>query len=402
MMNPVRSFLEDRRGATAAMFAVAVVPIIGTLAIAADYSSVMRQRVDLQQVVDSTATALARDTDILLLNAAALNARALSYANAVSGALPVANMALQASANADQISVSASGEAKLIFAKILGADSLLVTASVTVDRAKTKTIELALVLDNTGSMAGAKIAQLKLAVKGLVDFLADPKKNKGPTKIALVPFTTYVRTDPAWMTNAMLESSAPKGWTGCVTDRDQPNDTTDTTPTGGTDTKFWWRKNVGGSAVNCGSLAKIIPLTSDLPKIKTAANTMIASGATNVPIGVVWGMHALTGGSPLTEGSPEGTKDLLRAMIVLTDGQNTQNRWTSNQGQIDARLTLACNNAKAKGIVVYTIRLIDGNEKLLKACATSFTHYYSVSNASQLTPVFEQIASSLSKMRISK
>jgi Flp pilus assembly protein TadG len=405
-MSLFRSFLKDRSGATAMVMAIAMIPILGTLAISVDYSKAMKQKYTLQQVVDSTATALARDTDLLLLGDAALQARAQNYAKSVTGAAPVENMALKATADSAKVHVDATGEVPLTFARILGSDSLIVTASVTVERARAKKIELALALDNTGSMAGTKITQLKAAVKGLVDFLADPKKNAGPTKIALVPFTKVVKSDPNWWTSTnYLESSPPKGWDGCLTDRDQPHDVKDTAPNPVTPASlFWWRTSATSkSQVSCGGLAQIIPLTSDLPKIKAAADTMIASGTTNVPIGLAWAWHALSPNVPLNQGSPAGTEDLLRAIIVLTDGENTANRWGNNGGDaIDKRLTELCTNVKAAGIVLYTIRVIDGDANLLKACATTPTHYYNVTDASQLTPVFEQIASSLSKMRITQ
>lgn len=405
VMSLVRSFLKDRGGATATIIAIALVPIIGTLAISADYSKAAKQKYALQQIVDSTATALARDTDLLLLSGTDLNTRAMTYAKAVASTEPVEGMALTATADANRVHINATGNVKLTFAKVLGADNLIVTAAVTVERAKAKKIELALGLDNTGSMAGSKITELKSAVKSLVDFMSDPSKNSGETKISLVPFTTYVKTDPAWMPNSMLESAAPYGWDGCLTDRDQPNDTTDATPsTSDPATLFWWRTSKSKTTqVNCGGLARIIPLTTDLPKIKSAADTMIASGNTNVTIGLAWAWHALSPSLPLNQGSPNGTEDLLRAMIVLTDGENTSNRWGGNSGDaIDKRTTAVCNNIKANGVVLYTIRLINGDENLLKSCATTPSHYYFVKNASELTPVFQQIASSLSKMRISQ
>jgi Flp pilus assembly protein TadG len=404
-VDKVRSFLKDKGGATAAIMSIALVPIIGTLALSADYSKVMKQKYTLQQVVDSTATALARDTDVLLLSYDEVQTRATNYAKSVSPNEPVNGMTLKATVNSDKVHVDASGNVKLTFAKILGADSLIVNASVTVERSKAKKIELALALDNTGSMSGNKITQLKAAVKSLVDFMNDPKKNAGPTKISLVPFAVNVKTDPTWFTADMLEGTPPMSWDGCMTDRDQPHDAKDTLPGSATPgSRFWWKKKASDTnQVNCGNLARIIPLTSDLAKIKTAADTMIASGNTNVPIGLAWAWHTLSPSAPLKEGSPDGTADLLRAVILLTDGDNTQNRWGNNGGDaIDQRTTEVCTNIKAAGIVLYTIRVINGDATLLKSCATTPTHYYNVTDASQLTPVFEQIASSLSKMRISK
>ena len=407
-------FWRDRKGVTAALMSVALVPIVGTLAISTDYSKVMKQKYALQQVVDSTATSLAKDTDVLLLSSTQLQTRALAYANAVTGNTPVENLALTVAADSERIKVDAAGNVKLSFAKIFGTESLAVSVSVTVERSKTKNIEIALALDNTGSMSSSgKITQLKAAVKALVDYMGDKTKNPGNTKIALIPFTTNVKTDRSWMLDSYMETTPPTDWDGCVTDRNQPNDITDASPTSGNtgtlyswgteeSTKYhgqWTTKMV---ANDCGNLAKIIPLTSDLAKIRTAADTMIADGMTNVPIGVAWAWHALSASQPLNQGSPEGTKDLLRVMIVLTDGENTANRWGGNNGNaIDKRLTAVCNNVKATGIIVYTVRVINGDANLLKACATSPTHYYNVTNSEQMTPVFEQIASSLSRLRIS-
>jgi hypothetical protein len=39
-----------------------------------------------------------------------------------------------------------------------------------------------------------------------------------------------------------------------------------------------------------------------------------------------------------------------------------------------------------------SIRVIDGNEALLKECASNEGMYYNIINASELTPVFEAIA----------
>lgn len=392
-MTRLREFWKDRKGATAILMSIAIVPIIGTLAIGTDYSKVVNKRYSLQQVVDSTATAIARDPDSILISNTELQARALSYAKAVSGSVPVDNFQITATINADRVQVDGGGNVKLAFAKVLGAESLAVKASVTVELGKMKNIELALVLDNTGSMQGNKITQLRAAVKKLVDFFEPRIQNTGDVKIAMVPFTNVVKTNPSWMQSWMLQSTPPQNWSGCVNDRSSPYDVTDDPPVAGVGNSLYWWKS------NCGGLAEIIPMTSDLQVIRSAADTMIASGSTDVPLGMAWGWHALSSGVPLTQGSPPGTENKMRVMLVLTDGDNTAHRWASN---IDSRMTTICNNVKAANITVFTVRVIDGNANLLKNCATSPVHYFNVTNATQLTPVFEQIASTMSKMRISK
>jgi hypothetical protein len=89
-------------------------------------------------------------------------------------------------------------------------------------------------------------------------------------------------------------------------------------------------------------------------------------------------------------------------IILLTDGDNTQNRWTSDQTEIDKRTKKACANVKAANIQLYTVRVINGNASLLKDCATKPDMYYDVQNAAQLSSVFSQIAKNLANLRLAK
>lgn len=150
----------------------------------------------------------------------------------------------------------------------------------------------------------------------------------------------------------------------------------------------------------------MIPLTDVLDtagytNLNNKVDAMQASGNTNVTIGLVWGWHALTPNLPLPEGSaPAPDKD--KVIILLTDGTNTQNRWTSSESSIDSRTATACTNVKAANIKIYTVRVIDGDATLLKNCASLPTMYYDVQQASQLNSVFTSIAQTLANLRIAK
>src|SRR5262249_25157083 len=128
---------------------------------------------------------------------------------------------------------------------------------------------------------------------------------------------------------------------------------------------------------------------------------LTAVDATNVPIGLIWGFHALTQSSPMT--TPEAPQpDLDKVIILLTDGLNTQNRWRSfnmaGDAEVDKRMMAACAAVKAANIKVYTIRVIDGNASLLQGCATKPDMYYNVQSASQLNAVFTTIAQNLANL----
>jgi hypothetical protein len=100
--------------------------------------------------------------------------------------------------------------------------------------------------------------------------------------------------------------------------------------------------------------------------------------------------------------APAPAPDLEKVIILMTDGDNTQNRWTTSQSSIDARTAKACDNVKAAGIKLYTVRVIAGNASLLQACATKPDMYFNVQEAGQLNSVFGSIAQKLANLRISK
>ena len=123
-----------------------------------------------------------------------------------------------------------------------------------------KRIELAMALDNTGSMADKnKIVELKKAAKGLINSLAKAAQKKDDVRIAIIPFATDVNVGtensgatwlnwsgatwkdlsgncgdvagaelPAYTSKTECEAAGKvwtavkkKNWNGCVADRDQ-------------------------------------------------------------------------------------------------------------------------------------------------------------------------------------
>jgi von Willebrand factor type A domain-containing protein len=120
--------------------------------------------------------------------------------------------------------------------------------------------------------------------------------------------------------------------------------------------------------------------------LRATVDLMTPNGNTNVTIGLVWGWHALTSNAPFTTGAAPAA-DLDKVIILLTDGDNTKNRWTINSSSIDARTQLACDNIKAANLKIYTVRVIAGNATLLRGCATNPGMYYDVQQASQLNTV---------------
>ena len=73
-------------------------------------------------------------------------------------------------------------------------DYLPVGAHSEVDRSS-RNIEVALVLDTTGSMAGQKIIDLRAAAKDLVDIVVQDIQTPWYSKVAVVPYSMAVNVD---------------------------------------------------------------------------------------------------------------------------------------------------------------------------------------------------------------
>jgi Flp pilus assembly protein TadG len=427
-------FSTCKRGNVMLNFAIATIPMIGFVGAAVDYSRANSAKAAMQSAIDSAALMLSRDAQNL--TTAQLNTRALEIFKALlhrpdmTGITVTPRYAEQGSGF--KLNLDATGTVPTTFTKIIGQDRTVINVNAQVVWGYKK-LELALALDNTGSMASSnKMTELKKAAKELIQAMKKVAHNDGDVKIAIIPFAQEVNVgtgnvDAPWLnwddwneengndvntttctngkgrrkrcsTSTSWVPDDHKTWNGCVMDRDQDYDVLDTAPT--TTIKATLFPTI--QADTCP--VSILPLTS----VKANQGTLISkiesmnpTGTTNVTIGLAWAWHALTPVSPLTEGTAPNP-DTDKVIILLTDGENTENRWTSSSQQIDARTRKVCDNVKAAGIKLYTIRVIEGNATLLQQCATRTDMYYNVQSASQLNSVFTQIANNLANLHIAK
>jgi hypothetical protein len=68
-------------------------------------------------------------------------------------------------------------------------------------------------------------------------------------------------------------------------------------------------------------------------------------------------------------------------------------------------MALACTNAKAAGLTIYTIHVnTDGDptSQVLKNCATDTGKFFTVASSGQISTVFTTIGNNLSQLRIAK
>jgi Flp pilus assembly protein TadG len=393
------AFRADRAGNVAVIFALALVPVFGAVGAAVDYSRANSARTAMQVALDTTALMISKEA--LDLKSGQVQKKAKSYFDAQFNRPDVKKLkvtfSMQNNGPGDfTVIAQATGTIDTAIAQVIGKKTIDLRTDTQV-RWGFKSLEIALALDNTGSMAAKnKMVELKAAVKLLLATMKKNSKVPDDTKVAIIPFSTVVNVGTGFVDAPWLAYDAKitkANWTGCVADRDQPNDVKDAAPTGGAATLF--------PVADCGSLAKALPLTSDWAAMDAVVDAMTPSGMTNVTIGTMWGWHALTQSEPFTQAQVV-KNDVEKVLILLTDGLNTQNRFTTNPTQIDKRTDVACNNLKKEKIRVFTVRVIEGNVPLLQGCASAPNMFYDVQVASQLTPVFASIAASLSGARLAK
>ncbi len=219
-------------------------------------------------------------------------------------------------------------------------------------------------------------------------------------------WTTGVWTTYTWTPKTHNSTN----WNGCISDRGGTTGPTvsnydqNITAAGGTDDSKFPAEQFSGC------VQPMVGLNYDWASMATMVDNMVATGNTNQPIGLVWGWQSLVGGGPFTAPAMDPNYQYQQIVILLTDGMNTQNRWTSSQTSIDNRMydssgNGTCKNMKAAGISIYTIQVNTGSpgdpvSTMLQNCASKPDYYYMLTSADQIVTTFNKIGTNLTKLRI--
>ena len=311
-------------------------------------------------------------------------------------------------------------------------------------------LEISLMLDNTGSMAGQKIEDLKLAAKDLIDIVVWSDQSQYTSKVALAPFSARVNVGNYLEKVSDVKEvrtfggSSLRGIT-CVTERTGANAFTDEKPVGANTLSAYRgdrgiaamdnqsNYSVDGACKASGSvLPQIMPLTSDKAALKARIESLPAAGTTAGSLGTAWAWYLLSPKwtdvwkgenmpapySDLTTIGPKGLPKLKKVAVLMTDGiYNTLGGINYGDGSaqsqtISANAVTLCTNMKAAGIKVYVVGFQLGANQLaidtLKACATleagdsadQPSNFFNAATGSELRGAFRQIALQLSTLRL--
>ena len=253
-----RRWLNDRRGNVAIVTALALGPICVASLGAVDLVRVTSAKSQLQDALDAAALGAARTNSTTDAQMKVAGDRYLQQNLKLSSDFALTSSTFQIGPNGKVIA-NARLDVRPFIAGLVTGGTMAVAATSEVVRADME-VEIALVLDNTGSMSeGSKLADLKDAAKEFVtkmEEVASKSTTPNPIKISLVPFSSTVRLDAtlyrnsAWMDQTgsspinnqifttasgtqfanrfSLFTTLGTSWRGCVEMRQAPYDVQDT------------------------------------------------------------------------------------------------------------------------------------------------------------------------------
>jgi Flp pilus assembly protein TadG len=386
MARLARKFRRSEKGNVALIYALTLLPTLAAVGSAIDLTRGMVVKMRLGEALDAAGLAVAGTVGLTDAEMTA-KAQTFFYANYPDSELGTVTSLSVTAAAEGRVTVGGTARVETAFMGLFGINYLDVAVNVEVTR-ESKGLEIALALDNTGSMASnGKIQALKSATGELIGILFGNQTTPAHLKMSLVPFSQTVKVDTAtflnsgWMdTNgqnstaklnfdnnmyafAVWATMSNKSWGGCLEARPNGYEESDDPPSAGTpDTLFvpyfepdgpdnnayngyTTYVNDGGNGVqdvrlrrstkyvgqnktnpnaDC-NMQKILPLTNNKLTLQSYVNGMVSTGYTHIALGASWGWRTLSPGAPFTEGSEYGDADWQKAMVFLTDGLNTIN-----------------------------------------------------------------------------
>ena len=383
----LQTFSRDARGNVAMIFALAAIGIVGIAGLAVDYSRQKSSNAVLQAAADHIALALAvpaqsQPADVIQTRAEELFAASIAGKHIKNARVE----AKRISGEPERLYVAAAGEVESSFGGLFRINALPIVSEAEAPLVM-QDIEVALVVDNSGSMNGAKkLHEVKKAARSMLKALRERAKRDGAKiRVSVVPFAKEINIGVTHANQSWIDWSSYTGqqanWKGCVSDRTNGHGETEGGLPGGATR---WHPTHACMKQN------ILPLTEDFAAVDTEIGAMKGAGYTNINIGLAWGANMLTPGAPAsTAAAPK--QYLRRYMVFVTDDGENPGR-SANPHQFDSRTRRICDYAKASEIKVFTISVLRKNQTELDFCASQPSMAYRVKQPVELSGVMEDIA----------
>ena len=444
----VAQLLLTKEGSVIPVIGVVVATLVGSTGAAVDTGRAELVKAKLSSSLDAAGLAAGATVNTIDLDSEAAKYLDVNFGNYLNSEITE----LHITPNEDNtvFTLSASAEMQTTFMRVLGVDTITVSATSEITRANSG-LELVMVLDNTGSMSGTKLTNLKTAANSLVDILYGDNETVENLWIGLVPFSQAVNVGSSrtsWLASNSFNWHGV-AWAGCVDARETSNrDVTDDPPSVATFPQYYWPDDSNNDWLTSGGSLRsgigsskgpnkfcpqvVTPMTASKTTILDGIDDMQARGNTHIGLGAVWGWRMISprwrglwGGEMNTDELPldYNTPKMNKAVIIMTDGDNTIDNgsrgayWylsngklgTTNQStaesRLDTRLGQVCTSMKNNNIIVYTISfgsISSSSQTMLRNCATQSSFYFASPDNATLQLAFKAIGDSLANLRVSK
>ena len=401
-----RDFIAEERGTIAILFGLSVILIVTIVGGATDYGRWLNAKSRQQQAMDAAALAAGRVAQTTSGDEAAVLAAARAYYDqAKSWWLTTDNAKFEIVDSGKAVRAVSEGSVATPFFSVIGIESLPVNVGAKVVLASggnsDSRIEVALMLDVTGSMSGDKMEDLKLAAKDLVNIVVDDTDSQY-SRVALAPFSEHVNVGLDYFEKVTgREPAGSSTATTCVRERQTGDRYTDEAPGAG---NYFDRGPEWGW---CKPYSTIMPLSGNKAALTQHIDGFETTGRTAGHLGTAWAWYLL---SPKwnsvwgnTHAGPYNEKKLRKIAVLMTDGEYNK-RYSGDTSAEQARAI--CTNMKAAGLIVYSVgfQITSGGEayQTLQHCATDSSYFFNSTTGDELRQAFREIALQITTLRISK
>ncbi len=348
---PAGSFLRDEDG-TILFFAVTMMIVMFMLAgMGVDIMRFESTRTDLQQTADRATLAATSGTQILSPTAVVAD-----YFAKAGLADKLTFVEFTKGLNFRTVRTEARANTNPIFLRLYSRSAVdqIQARALSVAEQRITNVEISLVLDVSGSMAGSRMSNLKTSATEFIDtVLATDTENK--MSISIVPYNGQInmtqdfqnlyvnRTNDHNVANVNCFDLPASAYTqtGMSTNASMPvTGHVDTRTSTGLNGGWANPPSPGAGQRWCPPSTKnvILPPTNNATVLKSHINGLVAEGATSINAGMKWGMTLLDPGSRnvvsamITQGKTPAVfqgrpydyeePEMLKVLVLMTDGEH--------------------------------------------------------------------------------
>ena len=413
----------DERGNIAILFAFMLIPMMMAAALALDGLRALNAATTTSGALDAAALAAARAmadgslSDDEVKDVATRYFEANAHGEAKVAYSSHGSLDVTANRNTGEVTVAIDTTVPTTLAKVVNFDEFTFRREATA-LAGIGEIEVGLMLDVTGSMnRSGKLDALKRATTDLVDIIIPDGANADRVRVGFAPYSASVN---AGRFAARVSDNQSRD--GCVVNREGGEIDSDSAPQGGSYFRSIEQANAtirrdsgrrGYDFYSCPD-AEIMPLTSNKTDLRSTINRYRARGRTAGHLGAAWAWYLVSPEWNSVWGAgaakPHGTKDLIKALVLMTDGEFNaayagSDRRPDTDNESFRRAGNLCDNAKRDGIVIFSVAF-DLRERsareALADCATDEDFFYRAENEEELRQAYRDIAIKLTNLRLSQ